>query len=32
MRGTTRGSPPRVSNEEILFSWIGSFVGIGLKA
>jgi len=32
MRGTTRGSPPRVSNEEILFSWIGSFVGIGLLA
>jgi CBS-domain-containing membrane protein len=29
MRGTTRGSPPRVSNAEILWSWIGSFVGIG---
>ncbi|MGD2083198.1 MAG: HPP family protein [Chromatiales bacterium] len=29
MRGTTRGSPPRVSNSEILWSWIGSFIGIG---
>lgn len=29
MRGTTRGSPPRVSNEEILWSWIGAFLGIG---
>ena len=28
MRGTTRGSPPRVSNSEIMWSWIGSFVGI----
>ncbi|MES1982396.1 MAG: HPP family protein [Pseudomonadota bacterium] len=28
MRGTTRGSPPRVSNNEILWSWIGSFLGI----
>jgi CBS-domain-containing membrane protein len=32
MRGTTRGSPPRVSNEEILLSWIGAFVGIGTLA
>lgn len=29
MRGTTRGSPPRVSNEEILLSWLGAFVAIG---
>jgi len=29
MRGTTRGSPPRVSNAEILWSWIGAFLGIG---
>jgi CBS-domain-containing membrane protein len=28
MRGTTRGSPPRVSNQEILWSWIGAFIGI----
>lgn len=28
MRGTTRGSPPRVSNSEIIWSWIGSFVSI----
>lgn len=28
MRGTTRGSPPRVSNEELVWSWIGSFLGI----
>lgn len=32
MRGTTRGSPPRVSNEEILLSWIGAFVGTGVLA
>lgn len=30
MRGTTAGLPPRVSNEEILWSWIGAFIGIGL--
>lgn len=29
MRGTTKGSPPRVSNSEILWSWIGAFLGIG---
>lgn len=29
MRGTTKGSPPRVSNSEIFWSWIGAFVGIG---
>ena len=28
MRGTTSGSPPRVSNSEILWSWIGAFLGI----
>ncbi|KXS32632.1 MAG: HPP family protein [Candidatus Gallionella acididurans] len=28
MKGSTRGSPPRVSNEEILWSWIGAFLGI----
>jgi CBS-domain-containing membrane protein len=28
MKGSTRGSPPRVSNEEILWSWIGGFCGI----
>ncbi|MCK6410974.1 MAG: HPP family protein [Azonexus sp.] len=32
MRGTTRGSPPRVSVEEILLSWLGAFIGIGLLA
>ena len=32
MRGTTRGSPPRVSNKEILWSWIGAFLGIGAVA
>ncbi|MCF7992723.1 MAG: HPP family protein [Thiohalocapsa sp.] len=29
-RGSTRGSPPRVSNSEVLWSWLGSFIGIGL--
>jgi CBS-domain-containing membrane protein len=28
MAGTTRSSPPRVSNSEILWSWIGAFLGI----
>ncbi len=28
MKGSTRGSPPRVSNEEILWSWVGAFLGI----
>lgn len=32
MRGTTRGSPPRVSWVEILWSWIGAFLGIGAVA
>jgi CBS-domain-containing membrane protein len=30
MGGTTRGSPPRVSNAEIAWSWIGAFVGIAI--
>jgi CBS-domain-containing membrane protein len=29
-RGTTRGSPPRVSSAEVLWSWVGAFVGIAL--
>ncbi len=29
MRGTTRGSPPRVNISEILWSWLGAFLGIG---
>ncbi len=32
MRGTTRGSPPRVSNEEVFLSWLGALVGVGLLA
>lgn len=28
MRGSTQGVPPRVSNSEIVWSWIGSFLGI----
>lgn len=32
MRGTTRGSPPRVSGAEILWSWIGGFLGIAAVA
>lgn len=32
MRGTTRGSPPRVSDAEVVWSWIGSFLGIGAVA
>lgn len=32
MKGTTRGSPPRVSNEEIFWSWLGSFFGIAAVA
>lgn len=30
--GTTAGRPPRVHRDEILWSWIGSFIGIGLLA
>lgn len=29
MRGTTKGGPPRVSNSEIFWSWVGAFIGIG---
>ena len=32
MSGTTRGSPPRVSNSEIIWSWIGAFLGISVVA
>jgi CBS-domain-containing membrane protein len=32
MRGTTRGSPPRVSDAELVWSWVGSFLGIGAVA
>lgn len=32
MRGSTRGSPPRVSNNEVLWSWVGSFLGIATVA
>jgi CBS-domain-containing membrane protein len=32
MRGSTHGSPPRVSNSEILWSWIGGFLGIAAVA
>jgi len=32
MRGSTRGSPPRVSNSEMLWSWIGGFLGIAAVA
>lgn len=28
MRGTTMGSPPRVSNGEIFWSWLGGFLGM----
>lgn len=29
MKGTTKGSPPRVNNKEVLWSWLGAFLGIG---
>jgi CBS-domain-containing membrane protein len=32
MGGTTRGSPPRVSNAEIAWSWAGAFLGISAAA
>lgn len=32
MRGTTRGSPPRVSDSEVLWSWVGAFLGISAVA
>ncbi len=31
-RGTTRGSPPRVSNAEVFWSWAGALVGMSLVA
>lgn len=32
MRGTAPGSPPRVSNGEIMWSWFGAFLGIAAVA
>lgn len=32
MRGTTNVLPPRVNNEEVIWSWLGAFLGIGLVA
>ena len=32
MSGTTRGGPPRVSTREIIWSWIGAFIGISSVA
>lgn len=32
MSGSTGGSPPRVNNSEIFWSWIGAFLGIGTVA
>ena len=32
MRGSSRGSPPRVSSNEIYWSWIGAFLGIAAVA
>jgi len=32
MRGAAKGSPPRVSHSEVLWSWIGAFLGIGAVA
>lgn len=31
-RGTTAGRPPRASNEEIFWSWLGAFLGIAAVA
>lgn len=31
-RGTTAGSPPRVDNREVFWSWLGALLGIGLVA
>jgi len=28
MKGSTRGTPPRVNNSEIFWSWTGAFIGI----
>jgi len=32
MRGASHVLPPRVSNEEIFWSWLGAFLGIGAAA
>lgn len=32
MRGTSNSNPPRVSNSEILWSWVGAFLGISAVA
>lgn len=32
MRGSTAGTPPRVSNSEIVWSWLGAFLGIAAVA
>ena len=32
MKGSTQGTPPRVSNSEIAWSWLGAFLGIGAVA
>jgi CBS-domain-containing membrane protein len=32
MRGSIHGNPPRVSNSEILWSWIGGFLGMAVLA
>ena len=32
MRGSTRGSPPRVASREIFWSWLTSFLGIAAVA
>lgn len=31
-RGTTAGGPPRVSNAEVFWSWVGAFLGIAAVA
>lgn len=32
MRGSTRGSPPRVNTSEVIWSWVGGFCGIAAVA
>lgn len=32
MRGSTHGSPPRVSTGEVFWSWVGAFIGIAAVA
>lgn len=31
-RGTTAGAPPRIHSDEIFWSWLGAFLGIGVLA